>query len=311
MSDVPPPLPKAPPPLPSKQTFFHYAATACLLAPFVAFAANVMWIVILDSLHSSSPIPPRQSSISPAILGGITFLGLLLGVVSLLGIRRHGSDHILPKAKRGMTLCGILLLACIPGLQRQANEPVRQKDGAGLSHQAEVAFGGSGQFRSLVLSINEYKRLPDGSQSMIVMATNKNDRLSLEVVLDAGWQSKDLGKGIPQLKGLQLMMHRGTVAYRSIGPESDAFVQALDEIYGTKTNPKAMIKERRFPAVSLEGDPSDLSKGVAKMKLFYEPDKEEDYAEFFTNIDLRNNTFTLAEKDVEFRVQIVKALQSR
>ncbi len=41
-----------------------------------------------------------------------------------------------------------------------------------------------------------------------------------------------------------------------------------------------------FAGLSLEGDPNDLAKGAVKIKLFYESDKEDEYAELFTNIEL-------------------------
>jgi hypothetical protein len=104
--------------------------------------------------------------------------------------------------------------------------------------------------------------------------------------------------------------YRGTVTYRSTGPESDSFLQVLDELYGTKLSPKAMGGETRFAAISLEGDPRDLDKGPVKIKLFYEGAGQDDYAELYTNIELAARRLEVREKDEEYRLPVVKALRA-
>jgi len=144
----------------------------------------------------------------------------------------------------------------------------------------------------LVFYLQEHKRLPDGSQSIRGLGTHKGRQLGLEVVLGPAWQSGSLGKDLP------LVTYRGIITYRSTGPESDAFVQVLDELYGTKVKPK------------VEGDPRDLAKGPVKIKLFFESDKQEDYAELFTNIELAAHRLEVHEKDEEYRLPVVRALQA-
>ena len=102
----------------------------------------------------------------------------------------------------------------------------------------------------------------------------------------------------------------GSVSYRSIGVESDLLLQAMDEVYGTKKAPKAMNKVTEFSAISLEGDPKNLTKGLVKIKLFFESNSEDQYAELFTNIDLTARKLYISEKDEEYRSAIVRALQA-
>jgi hypothetical protein len=161
-----------------------------------------------------------------------------------------------------------------------------------------------GGFHDLVFYIQEQKRLPDGSQSMRGLGTYKGRQLGLEVVLGPAWQSGSLGKDVP------LVTYSGIVTYRSTGVDSDAFVQVLDELYDTKLRPAAMSKETRFTAISLAGDPRDLSKGPVKMKLFFESGKEDEYAEFFTNIELASRRLEVHEKDEDYRLPVIKALQA-
>jgi hypothetical protein len=174
-----------------------------------------------------------------------------------------------------------------------------------LAAPPEVTSEEEQGFHDLVFYIQEHKRLPDGSQSIQVAGTHKGRSLGLEVVLGSEWKSGSLGKDIP------LVTYRGVVTYRSTGTESDALLQVLDEVYGTKLNPKAMRQETQFTAISLGGDPRDLAAGPTKIKLFFESASEDDYAELYTNIELSAHRLEVREKDETYRSPIIKALRSQ
>jgi len=173
-----------------------------------------------------------------------------------------------------------------------------------LSAPPEVTSEEEEGFHDLVFYVQEHKRLPDGSQSIRGSGTHKGRHLGLEIVLGPTWEAGSLGKDIP------VVTYRGIVTYRSIGPDSDALVQVLDGLYDTRVGPKAMGTEIRFTAISLEGDPRELAKGLVKIKLFFETDKQDDYAELFTNIELAARRLEVREKDPEYRLPLVKALQA-
>jgi len=84
-------------------------------------------------------------------------------------------------------------------------------------------------------------------------------------------------------------------------------VQALDEIYGTKRGSKAMKPELKLTALAMDGDPQRPEKEPLEIKCFYESDKQDESAEFFTNIDLKARRLELNEKDEEYRAAMVKA----
>lgn len=147
--------------------------------------------------------------------------------------------------------------------------------------------------------------MPDGSQSIRGTGTHKGQVLGLEVILGPTWQAWSVGKNLP------VETYRGIVTYRSTGLDSDAFVQVIDELYGTKLAPKAMAAEIRFTGISLGGDPRDLTKGPVKIKLFFdELGGQDDYAELFTNIKLAAHRLEVREKDEGYRLPIVKALKA-
>jgi hypothetical protein len=158
-------------------------------------------------------------------------------------------------------------------------------------------------FHDLVLYVEKTSRGEDNSQSVHAVGTYKSHPLGIEVVLGPDWKAGSLGKDFP------IATYHGTVSYRSLGSDSDAFLRALDELYETKVHPKEMAKQIIFTAISLEGDPRDVSKGNVKIKLFYESGTDEDYAELFTNVDLAAHKLEAREKDEAYRSAVVRALQ--
>jgi hypothetical protein len=158
-------------------------------------------------------------------------------------------------------------------------------------------------FHDLVFAIEDHKKLPDGSQTILASGMYKGRKVSLEIYLGAGWRPGSLDADIP------LTTYRGAVSYRSVGAESDLLLHVMDELYGTKQSPKAMNKATEFTAITLEGDPRDLAKGPVKIKLFFESNAEDQYAELFTNIDLKARKLYINEKDEEYRTPIVRALR--
>ncbi len=107
----------------NRNTFYHRAATCCLLAPFVAIGANLA----LMGARVSQPAPSRMASLIPAlILGGIMLLGVVLGILSLFGIRRYGAAGILWKSVTGLSIFLLLLVAAIPAFLK-ARQVARQR----------------------------------------------------------------------------------------------------------------------------------------------------------------------------------------
>lgn len=158
-------------------------------------------------------------------------------------------------------------------------------------------------FHDLVFAIREHKRVFDGAQTILASGTHKGRRVSFEIYLGPGWSaSRDADVPITPF--------RGTVTYRSVGGESDSLLQAMDEIYETRQSPRAMNKATEFVGLSLQGDPRDLSKEITKIKLFFDANDEEKYAELFTNIDLKARKLYISEKDEEYRAAIISALKT-
>ena len=159
-------------------------------------------------------------------------------------------------------------------------------------------------FHDLVFYVREHKKLPDGGQTLRAYGMHQGRQVGIEVSLGPTWKQGSLGADIPTVT------YQGMVRCRSIGAESDLLLQILDKLYDTKQAPKVMSKETVFTGITLGGDPRDLGREPVKIKLFFESDDEDRYAELFANIDLKARKLYLSEKAPEYRSAIIRALRA-
>lgn len=160
-----------------------------------------------------------------------------------------------------------------------------------------------GGFIDLAFAIRSHESLPDGSRALHAYGVHHGREVGITVVLGTQWTKGSIGADVP------LVTYRGTVTYRSLGAPSDALLQVLDQRYGTKLQPTTIRPNTTFTAISLGGEPADLAKGPTEIKLFFESDAEDRYAELYTNVDLANGVLQIHEKDPEYRSALIHALR--
>jgi hypothetical protein len=160
-----------------------------------------------------------------------------------------------------------------------------------------------GEGIALVFAITQQDIVADGSRILQLRGTHKGVEVGLIVVLGPKWESVT-----PDTKS-KFVFHKGTVEYRTIGDASTALLAALDELYGTKLDPKPMRPETKFAGTSLQGDPDDLAKGEVRLKLVFESADPNRQAEVYTNIDLSKHQLRICEKDDSYRAALIRALQ--
>ena len=105
------------------KTFYHRAATYSLVAPFLAFA--------LTLFLQASGVPTitqtrSQALVRSIVLGSILLSGAICGIVSLFGIRKHGTSGILWRAIIGLLTFSLLVAAAIPAYIK-TRELMRQR----------------------------------------------------------------------------------------------------------------------------------------------------------------------------------------
>ncbi len=154
-------------------------------------------------------------------------------------------------------------------------------------------------FHDLVFGLATVTRVSDGSQQVTAVGTHQGQPVGFQASLSPTWKEGRIAD-IPSFSGV--------VTIRSLGVESDALVRAMDTLYGAKVKPTTMAKATRFAAITLGGNPSQLTDGKVSIKLFYESESEDRYAELYLNIDAPKHRVELHEKDEEYRMPVIRAL---
>ena len=157
----------------------------------------------------------------------------------------------------------------------------------------------------------------EGFADMVFRITKQEKQAPSEVVIGA--QSMANGKkvgfrirlGSDWEKGkleIPITTYKGLVILERCGTESDDLLRFMDSVYKTQILPAAMAEATRFTGISLEGKPHALTSGPVKIKLFYESENEDEYAELYLNIDTASQKVYLNEKDEAYRAPIIKDL---
>jgi hypothetical protein len=127
MSSLPPPIPAAA----RANPFARQAASFSVLAPFVGMGINIF---------GSQSV--QGNRVGMMVLGGTCTLlilaGLGLGVVALIGTKKHGTQGILGKAIAGVCINGILIGFMVIGMFGfiKAAERAKEKQQQGIVQQS-------------------------------------------------------------------------------------------------------------------------------------------------------------------------------
>ena len=125
-------------------------------------------------------------------------------------------------------------------------------------------------------------------------------KIKIKNKLKAGLVENDFDSTAVAIKG---------VTFYSTGFETDKLVKILSELYGYPTDKTFTTSDISFDMYSLNQEQADLSKGVYRFKLFFDPyDSLGLYSELFLNLNLPNKEIEINEKDIEYRENLIKVL---
>jgi hypothetical protein len=161
-----------------------------------------------------------------------------------------------------------------------------------ITSQKEVA-----DWQDLVFAI-ESSTLSRGSRVLVAKGLHKGAIVGFSAKFDQDWKQEGKGK-IP--------LAFGAITFGSTGPESDAFIRALAELYDAKLKTRTMKKEVTFDAVLLGEKLGDIERMRVSPKLFVQSKQESDYGELYFHIDIPKGEVMLKEKDPGYREQVLNA----
>lgn len=119
--------------------------------------------------------------------------------------------------------------------------------------------------------------------------------------LDAEWKATPIGES-------DSFFYWGSGTVRSIGRESDVLLATLAGLYDVFVPTVPMRLETRVAVVGLANDPRLLPDRPTHMKLFFESDEPDRYAEVYVNVIAQEQRIELHEKDPEYRKPLLRAL---
>ncbi|HKS21557.1 MAG TPA: hypothetical protein VJZ76_02075 [Thermoanaerobaculia bacterium] len=158
-------------------------------------------------------------------------------------------------------------------------------------------------FVDISLAIVKQGTTDHGGRWFRAQALQRGRALGFDVELSRDWSPWELEEQ-------NITLWRGLVTYKSVGAESDRFLETVAREYKVRT-PSRMARAITFAAIALEGNPGDRSDSDAKIKLFFESDLGDEYAEFYTNIYPKSGVLEFHEKDPGYRSALVQALAGR
>lgn len=157
-------------------------------------------------------------------------------------------------------------------------------------------------FVDLIFAASGVRRHTDGQFRVDAIGEHDGRRVGFSVILGSTWERKKASENF--------FVRWGTVRLVSLGEPSDAFLKALDSLYGVNLGAARMTAETSLTAVALEGDPSKAPNEGVRMKLFFEHEDEDRYGEFYLNIDFAAGRVQFHEKDEEYRGAVIMGLSN-
>ncbi len=141
----------------------------------------------------------------------------------------------------------------------------------------------------------------DGGWLISARGLLNKETIGFDVRLGGEWKSQDVDDG-------ELTVFWGSGAIIRSGAESDDFCGLLQDKYQLAGSSREMPDLVETMVVSLGTDPVRITEEPLRMKMFVEPEGDEnEYAEFFLNVDLRGKVVQFHEKDNEYRENLIKA----
>jgi len=147
------------------------------------------------------------------------------------------------------------------------------------------------------LKVISVQKNEDGSVVIEAAADFGKESMGFRVVLLSAWEHW-------KPKDWPMDSYRGLVRLESTGKPSELFIRSLARAYKQKID-QVDFTSVELTAISLGGDPRAVRSEPVKLKLFFESEKEESYAEAYLNFDLPHALVQFHEKDPDYRKPVL------
>ena len=160
---------------------------------------------------------------------------------------------------------------------------------------------GEEQLTDITLALTNFRGNEDWSTDFAAAATWAGQAVGFQIHMSGEWEEQAFDDGPTALWG--------TFEILSTGEAGDRFLRALAEVYDLEDEPRKMAAVTEFSAVSLSGHPL-RSEGPMRLKLFFNADEEERYAELYCLLDQRKARIEFRESATDYRPALIAALSA-
>lgn len=148
------------------------------------------------------------------------------------------------------------------------------------------------------------------SYSLHLVASHRGTSIGFRAIVRRGIRG---GIGA-DMKVIRDHVYRPAVEFVRTGPESDALLAALRELYGMHGSAARMAEITPFTGIALHQEDVDMENQPIKIKLFGRDSDQEiargEYFESFFNLDLRAGLAFWNEKDLDYRAPLIQGIST-
>ena len=174
----------------------------------------------------------------------------------------------------------------------------------GQSNLKQIDVSEDDDFVDLQLKVTKYWKDDDEHHIIQAMGLWGRETVGLAIAF-----RPDMKLGIVDSEVDKKRFYREGVNFYSIGKLSDNFTKALNSLFQIESTTFKMLDSVGSTALIVSGRPEHFDEEYIKAKVFFDGANEKNlYAEWYVNLDLKNNILELREKDPEYRKNILTIL---
>ncbi|MGB3106385.1 hypothetical protein [Sphingobacterium siyangense] len=174
----------------------------------------------------------------------------------------------------------------------------------GQSNLKQIDVSEDDDFVDLQLKVTKYWKDDDEHHIIQAMGLWGRETVGLAIAF-----RPDMKLGIVDSEVDKKRFYREGVNFYSIGKLSDNFTKALNSLFQIESTTFKMLDSVGSTALIVSGRPEHFDEEYIKAKVFFDGANEKNlYAEWYVNLDLKNNILELREKDPEYRKNILAIL---
>jgi hypothetical protein len=152
--------------------------------------------------------------------------------------------------------------------------------------------------------LEEKPIIEDGKRwgvALLIGGVFDGQKVAMALAISDEWEEAKLTPPPP------FKSYASSVLFGRVGKSSDRLVRGLANVYRQPSADLIARDEMEFDAISLAKDPRPIGSTPISAKVFVQGKGDEEYGEFYLDVDWKARVVKIKEKDPEYRAAILKA----